>query len=504
METICPHCAQVIEADEETLASLAGATHFACPACSGEVSVPAPSARGQARVASRRLMHRNLVVLGSAILVLLGALAIYLATRPPVTDKKTVASVKEENIANQFFTDLVAAGRAKLDDLQQVGEIRRFGQTHLGITKKSLTWSEAGDFAARVGGEVLLVDLAGSKPERGQRPNGQTERLLNLLEETYPERCGSTLWVRDHTGDASGGDARVIDIPLVWAVTTPDRPRPALIHWRPAPPKPPLAPHRVSITSTDPPLSTDPGNPTRLRVGTSLKATITFDNTGPNPVKGVLAVNADDAVFATAPGGEMALGPGNATLTVQVNRPGTSTNVTATLEDTATKAPVALATLPGHAVWELDPDAWQLELVSVDPPHTLDRENRKLRVTARTGQPFTVRHTVRYKTPEATKLAANFLLRDAKILPAATVATLEARHDTTWHFDTESRPGYQSATGPGTLSFDLSGIAPPKAGTYAFRSNLGLFDKRTWDPLLFQFFDVTLVVTDPDLTPAKP
>jgi hypothetical protein len=40
----CPHCSAVIEIDMETLSSLAGQTHFTCPACQG--AVPARELRG--------------------------------------------------------------------------------------------------------------------------------------------------------------------------------------------------------------------------------------------------------------------------------------------------------------------------------------------------------------------------------------------------------------------------------------------------------------------------
>ncbi len=101
MKTSCPRCSQHIEIDGETLAALQATSHFSCPACSAAVPVPrvaghaavpplAP-ARRHADLARRsptsaasgihRGLNRNLLILGSAALLVLGGLAFFIASR---------------------------------------------------------------------------------------------------------------------------------------------------------------------------------------------------------------------------------------------------------------------------------------------------------------------------------------------------------------------------------------------------------------------------------------
>ena len=109
------------------------------------------------------------------------------------------------------------------------------------------------------------------------------------------------------------------------------------------------------------------------------------------------------------------------------------------------------------------------------------------------GREFTVDLTVRYEAPSATKLAANLKITDANILPEAAVESLEKRHNTTQHFDTQSRPGYGAVRGEGEITFDLTGIAPDQEGVFRFNADTGLYDKQTWGTLFRQVHQVILV-----------
>ena len=133
-------------------------------------------------------------------------------------------------------------------------------------------------------------------------------------------------------------------------------------------------------------------------------------------------------------------------------------------------------------------------LVSLQAPAVLSPEGKiSLRVSP--GESFTVEATVWYRTPHPNKLASNLLMKD--VLPADLAARLNARHEMTWHFDTETRPGYRSVDGEGEIVYTLSGIAPPGVGDVTFKFNAGLFDKRTWDTEAMIEHEFTLQVAAP-------
>jgi formylglycine-generating enzyme required for sulfatase activity len=138
---------------------------------------------------------------------------------------------------------------------------------------------------------------------------------------------------------------------------------------------------------------------------------------------------------------------------------------------------------------------FDIRLTGVEPPATLAADGA-IRVPAQAGERFRIELTVRHRTPVETKLAANLLLREAGFLAPEVIAELEQNHNTTWHFDTESRPGYSSVQGEGTLSFDLTGYAPPQPGEHSFNLNFGLFDKATWATHILKVQPVALIVAE--------
>lgn len=119
---------------------------------------------------------------------------------------------------------------------------------------------------------------------------------------------------------------------------------------------------------------------------------------------------------------------------------------------------------------------------------------KEVRLRAKVGEKFKMELTVWYKTPVPTKLASNLLLKEANILPPEFIAELSAKHSATWHFDTESRPGYHSVNGEDEIIFDLTGYAPKTKGEHKFRMNVGLFDKQTWATEVMKYYPVTLTV----------
>ena len=236
MNTPCPHCSAGIEIDAATVAELQGQSHFACPACQGDVPVPAlerprvklntaPGSRtadserpaqGLHKIASAsRKTNRNLLILGSTALLMLGGLGFFLATQNGDIFNSE-HSVNNQIIHNHYFTQLIASGATTERDLEAVTDIRPYEGGFIGISKESVSWDQAQALAKRAGTSILAVDI---NPGNSGRP------LLEWLSTSFPAHITSPVWVRE--GDA----ARVLDGPDVLAVTTLDRQRRVFLHW---------------------------------------------------------------------------------------------------------------------------------------------------------------------------------------------------------------------------------------------------------------------------------
>ena len=216
MKTTCPHCTQHISIDPETLAELQGQEHFPCPACGGLVPVPQPTGampiapvRTDADTLSfqstptptaantpaqvHRGLNRNLLILGSAALLVLGGLGFFLASRSG-SIFNSEQKITNEIIHNSYFQNLIAAGATSRTDLEAMAFIRPYGRGFMGISKESLTWKQAQNLAERVGAEIPSSDQ--SDPSW----LGPPEVLGNSL----PALAGATVWLQER------GDARVL------------------------------------------------------------------------------------------------------------------------------------------------------------------------------------------------------------------------------------------------------------------------------------------------------
>ncbi|MBC8001567.1 MAG: hypothetical protein H7X97_03170 [Opitutaceae bacterium] len=242
MKTTCPHCAQSISIDPETLSSLQGTSHFECPACSAGVPVPqvpgpqpiAPlrdpdpeaislldppaDADGTTVLAAHRGMNRNLLILGSVTLLVLGGLATFIASRKEGNVHNTRQVIRNEITNNSFFKSLITSGTTTARDLESVTGIREDGSGFIGVSKDKMTWDQSLEFAKKVGGEILDPGLPDSM-WRVQR--------TDLVTEAFPELLGSTVWV------AEKAQPRAIDSPDVHPVSTLERPRRLLLQWQP-------------------------------------------------------------------------------------------------------------------------------------------------------------------------------------------------------------------------------------------------------------------------------
>jgi hypothetical protein len=163
------------------------------------------------------------------------------------------------------------------------------------------------------------------------------------------------------------------------------------------------------------------------------------------------------------------------------------------------KIPIEVQTLSNPAAQTPGGDEQPLtvKIGSLKAPAKLS-PTKEIILFANPGKNFKLDLTVKFKTQEPSKLAANLRLKDAKILPPEFLQELEQNHITTWHFDTESRPGYRSAEGESEMTFDLIGLAPKEKGTFSFDLDVGLYDKKTWGTMAQSRYKVTLI-TDPQL-----
>ncbi len=233
--TTCPHCTQSISIGPETLASLQGSPHFACPACSAAVPVPPPGPRPVAPVrrsvevktatprpapSSRanlhRGMNRNLLVLGSVALLVLGGLAAFIASRKSGNVHNTRQNIHNEIINNTYFQQLIASGATTEKDLNSIAEIRPYGEGFIGISAEELDWTKATGLAKRSGSQVLSM------------PNGASDKrhpLLEWLNSSYPSYLLTPVWVSE------GPEPRILDGPDVMSVTGMDRQRKVLLQW---------------------------------------------------------------------------------------------------------------------------------------------------------------------------------------------------------------------------------------------------------------------------------
>ena len=166
----------------------------------------APATSGNAITAISRGLNRNLLVLGIAVLVLLGGLGIYLA----LTTKGDTYQTREERISeiirNQYFTDLIASGKTTRKELLGLWDIRPYGLGFVGVSNETRTWEQAAELAGRTGSTILMVDPA----DAVARP-----LMLNWLAEVTTDLDGATLWLLDN------GEPKVLHAPEMSRVCWP-------------------------------------------------------------------------------------------------------------------------------------------------------------------------------------------------------------------------------------------------------------------------------------------
>lgn len=164
---------------------------------------------------AHRGMNRNLLILGSAALLVLGGLGFFLASRD-WNIFNTEQRITKEIIHNTYFQNLIASGMTAQKDLEAMAVIRPHGDGFIGVSKEALSWEQAVELAGKSGSQVLSVDEVADESR---------EQVLAWLESTFRSHLSSSIWVSEH------GDARVLDGMDVLEATALDRNLKAFFHW---------------------------------------------------------------------------------------------------------------------------------------------------------------------------------------------------------------------------------------------------------------------------------
>ena len=239
MKTTCPHCTQHISIDPETLSELQGQEHFSCPACGGLVSVPSlsgampvailktdadtapiqpgpPPYPANTLAQTHRGLNRNLLILGSAALLVLGGIGFSLASRRSGDTRTDITNVNNEIIHNTYFQNLIASGATTVEELRTCEMIRPCGDGFLGISGERVPWPQADGVAVRVGARVL---------DPGNVDSVERQELSGWLKGNDAEELEAPVWVQQ------AGQARVLDGDQVLLVTGLQRKRHVLLRW---------------------------------------------------------------------------------------------------------------------------------------------------------------------------------------------------------------------------------------------------------------------------------
>jgi hypothetical protein len=139
-------------------------------------------------------LNRNVRILGSAAILILGGLGAWLVLRPA----RTVVTVAEtsllQTLRNEYFTKLVASGAAEAEALRRLAAVLPYGKGYIGVTSERMDLPEARVLAERMGADVL--DVAAVALER-------KSELCGWMAASFPERHGTSSWVFDDGAPAA-------------------------------------------------------------------------------------------------------------------------------------------------------------------------------------------------------------------------------------------------------------------------------------------------------------
>ena len=217
-------------------------------------------------------LNTTILVLGCTALLVLGAVAFFLANRKTGDVYNTEQTITTSETHNTYFTQIIAAGLASASDLASIADIRPYADHFIGITKAPLSWERAQDLARQAGAEILPI---------GDKADGTQAQLLAWLVTSYSSELSTSVWV------SQGGEPRVLNglditetvnqeteskVILQWEKPSPESeasPVPSVPPTTTPSPKPAEAPPATSPTPVVPNTSEKPAAPSETLEWTS-------------------------------------------------------------------------------------------------------------------------------------------------------------------------------------------------------------------------------------------
>ena len=171
----------------------------------------------QVMLHTAKSMNTTTLVLGTTALLILGALAFFLANRKTGDTYHSEETITNIETNNTYFTQIIAAGLATTEDLQIISEIRPYDGGFIGVTREARSWTEVRELAEKAGASVLSVD---------EESAGSRAQLLTWLTSSYSTYLTSDAWVQER------GEARLVQGMKVVPAAGLDEPRKALLYWK--------------------------------------------------------------------------------------------------------------------------------------------------------------------------------------------------------------------------------------------------------------------------------
>ncbi len=210
----CRHCSVNIEVDSATRVALRKSLQFQCPNCSG--FLPTSLLKGGERPVPRIAINRNLIILGSAALLVLGGISYFAASRKTGDNNTTTQHIRNEIINNSYFQNLITSGVTTMKDLDEIAAIRPFADGYIGISAVPLNWEQSIGLAGRTGAQILSTESAAKLP---------IQESISSLSVTLQAEPVSSMWIRK-------GDAPAVLVGNeVFSAIENDEARRTLLHW---------------------------------------------------------------------------------------------------------------------------------------------------------------------------------------------------------------------------------------------------------------------------------
>ena len=206
----CHHCSANIEVDRANYIALRKSHQFQCPNCSGFIPTNRLKSIGQPVLG----IGRNLLILGSVAILLLGGIGFYLASRKTGDSTTSTQNIRNEILNNAYFQNLIATGMTSKQDLEAIEGIRPYQNGFIGISTAKVDWKKANAMALRTGAVVVEASF--------------DHELNAWLTKTFALTPDSLAWVQ------SRGVVGILTNAGVIALKEANGQHKVLLHWRPS------------------------------------------------------------------------------------------------------------------------------------------------------------------------------------------------------------------------------------------------------------------------------